>query len=184
MADDFGSMEIYGLEELEAKLAEMDNDMAGKALYGALNFASSPMVKEAKQRAPATEQAYRRYMSSGQGEATYTTTLLGKKRKGKSKKAKRGEGKFEVQQPGTLRRSIRRQRLRKIREFNEGGAAVGIFIKNKRSDLPPYYWYFVEYGTSKMPAVPFLRPAFDNNVDLAVDRFKTKLAANIEKYTE
>ena len=24
----------------------------------------------------------------------------------------------------------------------------------------PYYWRFVEFGTSKMPAKPFLRPAF------------------------
>lgn len=26
-----------------------------------------------------------------------------------------------------------------------------------------FYWFFVEYGTSKMEAQPYLRPAFDNN---------------------
>ena len=51
MADDFGSMEIQGLDELEAKLAEMDNDMAGKALFGALNVALTPVKKEAQQKA-------------------------------------------------------------------------------------------------------------------------------------
>ena len=44
----------------------------------------------------------------------------------------------------------------------------------------PNYWHFVEYGT---PPTPFLRPAFDKNVDLMVERFSDKLAKNIDKYT-
>lgn len=27
----------------------------------------------------------------------------------------------------------------------------------------PFYWRFVEFGTSKMPAKPFLRPAFEQS---------------------
>ena len=38
--------------------------------------------------------------------------------------------------------------------------------KHKHKTMP-YYWYFLEHGTSKMPAQPFVRPAFDANVKQA-----------------
>lgn len=45
-------------------------------------------------------------------------------------------------------------------------AAAGITIvarKNKRGEKQPnpFYWRFLEKGTSKMSAQPFIRPAFD-----------------------
>ena len=51
MSDDWGSVEVQGLEELEAKLAELDNKLAGKAIYGALGYALTPVVKDAKKLA-------------------------------------------------------------------------------------------------------------------------------------
>ncbi|HHH0965688.1 TPA: HK97-gp10 family putative phage morphogenesis protein, partial [Yersinia enterocolitica] len=37
-----------------------------------------------------------------------------------------------------------------------------------------FYWRFLELGTSKFPAVPFIRPAFDSKADAsaqaAIDR--------------
>ncbi|WP_145590211.1 HK97-gp10 family putative phage morphogenesis protein [Yersinia aleksiciae] len=30
-----------------------------------------------------------------------------------------------------------------------------------------FYWRFIELGTSKLPATPFIRPAFDSNADAA-----------------
>ena len=41
-------------------------------------FATNPILKEAKNRAPASEDAYHRYMSSGQGEGKTTHTKSGK----------------------------------------------------------------------------------------------------------
>ena len=180
---DWTNLEVEGLEEFEQRLGELTNKVAGNALYGALNYAMTPMLKEAKARAPATEAAYKRYMASGQGESTFVTTKFGKKRRGKSKRAKRGEGKFEIQQPGTLRRSIKRQQIRKKPEYKEG-AAVGLFVQNSKKDMKPYYWYFIEYGTAKMPATPFFRPAFDNNVEAALLRFSETLNENIDNLSE
>lgn len=39
--------------------------------------------------------------------------------------------------------------------------------KKGKAKITPFYWRFIEYGTSKMPAKPFIRPAFDSSVDKA-----------------
>lgn len=178
-ADDWTTLSIDGLEDLDARLGELSNALAGKAIYASLNYASAPMLKEAKARAPKAEAAYRRYMSSGQGESTRNG-----QRRGKSKRAKRGEGNYKIYEPGTLRRSIKRGRLTKMPEFKNKGAAIGLFVSNKKGDQPPYYWYFVEYGTAKMAATPFMRPAFDNNIESFIERFNERLDLEILKHTE
>lgn len=53
--------------------------------------------------------------------------------------------------------------------------------KSRANASDPYYWRFVEMGTSKMSARPFLRPAFESKKVAAVDVFKTALFARIEK---
>lgn len=39
--------------------------------------------------------------------------------------------------------------------------------KKGRHKSVPFYWYFLERGTSKIPAQPFVRPAFDASVKQA-----------------
>jgi HK97 gp10 family phage protein len=43
-----------------------------------------------------------------------------------------------------------------------------------------FYTRFLEFGTSKMSARPFMRPAIDNNQDIVVEKIKTTLADKIE----
>ncbi len=49
----------------------------------------------------------------------------------------------------------------------------------------PFYWRFVEFGTSKMAARPFMRPAFEARkyamVDKAMRIFRDRVQAEIEK---
>lgn len=45
---------------------------------------------------------------------------------------------------------------------------------------PAFYGRFLEYGTSKMKAQPFMRPAFGPNVGKALEAFKTRMAKGIE----
>lgn len=148
-----GQMDVQGLRELNEKLGELSNELAGKALYSALNVALTPVVKEAKQRALVAREPH---VMNG-------ITV----------------------QPGLLADSIRKKRLPKSESVGEfaQGAAMGVFVgKGKTQKLYPRYWHFIENGTSKMAATPFMRPAFDNNIDVMIDRFKEKLAKNIEKY--
>jgi HK97 gp10 family phage protein len=44
-----------------------------------------------------------------------------------------------------------------------------------------WYWKFLEFGTAKMAARPFMRPAFEAKKKEALDRIKEYLAARIEK---
>lgn len=46
---------------------------------------------------------------------------------------------------------------------------------------PQVYGRFLEFGTSKMAARPFLRPAFLNNVTAALDATKDGLAKAVER---
>lgn len=43
-----------------------------------------------------------------------------------------------------------------------------------------YYWRFLEFGTSKMPAHPFLRPAFEAQKENAIERFRAALADGVQ----
>ena len=70
---------------------------------------------------------------------------------------------------GLLKRSISVDTVR-------GSATAGVKFKKVlakkkgkkgRHKTVPFYWYFIEHGTSEMPAQPFVRPAFDANIKQA-----------------
>lgn len=44
-----------------------------------------------------------------------------------------------------------------------------------------YYGKFVEYGTAKMPARPYMRPAFDQNKEKAVQAIKDRIEKRLNK---
>ncbi len=43
----------------------------------------------------------------------------------------------------------------------------------------PWYWRFIEFGTSKAAAQPYLRPAFESKKEAAVEAIKKELAAGV-----
>jgi HK97 gp10 family phage protein len=50
---------------------------------------------------------------------------------------------------------------------------------NTRGDA--FYWWFLEFGTSKMPAQPYMRPAFETNKHAAVDLFGRSLFEDVQR---
>ncbi|MGP5406098.1 HK97-gp10 family putative phage morphogenesis protein [Psychrobacter celer] len=72
---------------------------------------------------------------------------------------------------GVLKSAIRSKQMRYTQK-----PAVGLYVAMKG-----YYWYFIENGTSKMAAAPFLRPAADSKHEEGVNKFKEKLKAEIDK---
>lgn len=53
--------------------------------------------------------------------------------------------------------------------------------KEYKTDGNTYYWRFKEFGTEKMPAEPFLRPAFESQKERALAVITDTLAKGIER---
>jgi len=90
--------------------------------------------------------------------------------------------------PGTLKRSVI---MKHIRELSSGGRQTFYVMvrhgkkyqkQGKRGTLSQdaWYWRFLEFGTRKMAARPFLRPALEARRTQAVDAIKERLRQRIE----
>ena len=147
------TIDVHGLDDLDAALAQLAINTQHKVVEQSLMSAALPMMRAAKQHAARSEQAH---------------NLLNQK-----------TGQYTLIQPGTLQNSIKRTRLKK-RE----NPTIAIRVGKKNNSAPyPYYWYFVEHGTSKMQAIPYLRPAFEATWQQVVEKFKTEMQKRIEKAT-
>lgn len=83
---------------------------------------------------------------------------------------------------GMLKKSIY---IKQIRE--ESGATQQTFFVGARSGKKyrkrgqdAYYWRFIEFGTAKLPARPFLRPAFDAKKGPAVEKIADQIKKRID----
>lgn len=54
---------------------------------------------------------------------------------------------------------------------NAQNRRAGRVGKTYQSDGRVFYWRFLELGTSKQPATPFLRPALYENIEQVTDKF-------------
>jgi HK97 gp10 family phage protein len=66
------------------------------------------------------------------------------------------------------------------------GKKVAAFKKSTgfRSDQnpdDPFYWWFLEFGTSKMAARPFLRPAFESTKDAQLTAMRKRIQAFLDR---
>lgn len=53
--------------------------------------------------------------------------------------------------------------------------------KTYQTDGRVFYWRFLEFGTSRQPATPFMRPALANNVQKVTDTFSQSFSAELDK---
>jgi HK97 gp10 family phage protein len=148
------TVRIEGLAELNRALRELPQRIANRGLRTAVYAGAKVIRDEARHRAPKAAQS------------------LGTK------------------QPsaGTLKRSVI---MKHIRELSGGGRQTFYVLvrqgkkyrnQGKRGNLSQdaWYWRFVEFGTRKMAARPFLRPALESRRREAVEAIKGRLAQRIE----
>ena len=148
------TVSIEGLAELNRALRELPQRIANRGLRTAVYAGAKVIRDEARHRAPKAAQS------------------LG------------------IKQPpaGTLKRSVI---MKHIRELSGGGRQTFYVLvrqgkkyrnQGKRGNLSQdaWYWRFVEFGTRKMAARPFLRPALESRRREAVEAIKGRLAQRIE----
>lgn len=137
------SVSVHGLDELERRLMELPEAVAGKALQTAVNAGARVIKEEAMARAPVGSVPH----------------WIGRKAKGKRV------------EPGNLRRYIRNKKMR----GSKFSAASAVYWSGNA-----FYGKFLEFGTSKMKAQPFLRAATDTKWQAAVEATKAALARRIK----
>lgn len=156
-------VEIKGLSELLTAMRQLPKEIQGKVLAGIV-------LKPAQKMRQAAKNILR-------GKTGFWTTGL-TERAIRVFKDKQNSDERAIYKVGVSMNVRGPRRRRGSTRF------MGISFKNaKVSDVnwPPFWWRYLEFGTSKMEAKPFIRPAFDNNVSAASEEIKTNLAKAIDR---
>lgn len=147
------TVRIEGLAQLDRALRELPQRLASRGLRASVYAGAKVIRDEARARAPKAAQS------------------LGAKQP----------------PPGTLKRSVI---MKHIRELSVGGRQTFYVLvrhgkkyrsQGKRGTLSQdaWYWRFLEFGTRKMSARPFLRPALESRRREAVSAIKERLTQRI-----
>lgn len=147
-----GIVKIQGLAELALRLDQLPDKLAKNVLVGAVRAAGRVMQKEARKLAPIAAVPH-------------------------ALRQKKGE-KITVQ-PGWLRKNISLWRVRDRKTAHSVEFKMGLRAPNKGPLA--YYGLFVERGTRKAKAQPYMRPAFDTQKEAAIDAMKKYLSGRIDK---
>lgn len=147
------TIQVRGMKGLLEQLTRLQADLAAKALAKAGRAAFKPVLDAAKAMAP---------RDTG---ALADSLVL------KVEKPKGDDGVFRV--------GIK---IGKGKAAKQAVIAAAAFGEGQSKGLPPARrWHFIELGTSKLAAHPFLRPALDQNAALVVELLKAQLQAQIFK---
>lgn len=158
MASGSSSIKIEGLNELRMALQQLPERIQRKALANSVAKGARIIGNDAKRRVPVLKEF----------DPRRTPGLL--------KRLIRVTRGVRRNTEAAAFVSVRRMTKKQVTEFK---AKTG----HKGADNPfdPFYWTFVEFGTSKMAARPFLRPAFDHNKEAAARAIGAELGAAIQK---
>lgn len=151
------SFQLKGLDDIQAKLANLTYDAKRKGGRAALRKAAQLVRDDAIRRAQAlddpqsAENISKNIAERWNGRLFKTTGNIG----------------FRIGVLGGARDESGKIPSKKAVKANPGGDT--------------FYWRFVEFGTENMKARPFMRPALATNVDKATDVFVTEFNKGIDR---
>ena len=148
------TFKVEGLQELDRQLRALPERVAGNALATAVSAGARVIRNEAMARAP---------VDTGALKSQIFTKRL------------RSPSPSEKMSIVGVRSGLAKYANTK-RNVRSGKAG-----KTYKTDGKTFYWKFIEFGTSKMAAKPFLRPAFDAKEQDAVLAITEKLDERIQK---
>lgn len=152
-----GNVKVEGLSQIHKALSELGRKVSNKIAVKAMREGGKIVREQARQNAPVLSQStpYRR------------AGTLKKAIKSSTKVLKNGK-------IGTVVR-VKTLTTKQIETFKVRSGKKGAL-----NPKDPYYWRFLEFGTSKMPAKPFMRPAFEQSKEKAATEIITTLKRGIE----
>lgn len=173
---------VIGGLELGKALAELTPKLEKKILRQAMRKAAKPILAQAKANAPVskptTEQRTLASNTMALGRALGATEKQVQRAASRAvanagKEAKKSGERY----PGQLRDSL------KLRAMKSKKGRIGVVVQTREGDYrgKTFYGAFVEYGTKKMAAKPYMRPAFDTKKGEAEQIITNEIRAGIEK---
>jgi HK97 gp10 family phage protein len=148
------SIKISGLRELGERMRNLSDDINKKVARQAVAAGAKIVRDDARRRAP---------KDTGNLQAAIVMKNLGKTK--------------------MTARYVVATRSGKTADVKAGKAAARSGEKDQRKLVgkDAFYGAFVEFGTVKMPARPFMRPAIDDNTQAATDAIAKRLRQRIER---
>lgn len=147
------SLSIEGWQELDKRLKALDEEVSKRLAIRAIRVGTRLMFNEVKSAAPV-----------GPGTP-------------KLRRTKNGD--IVVGDYGHLRDNIRmRQPDKRSRVAAQAGGLFEFIITTGAA----FWGRFLEEGTVKMSARPWMRPTFDGNVDAVTERVGHELKVGIDKF--
>lgn len=138
--------------QVQKALEKLPGVLQQKVVIGATRAAAKVIAEEAKENVPVDIGLLKKSISVA---------------KAKKRDTKDGHIKFYV--------------VPKSKILISSKVTVGGKRGKLKSKVNAYYAHMVEFGTSKMAAHPFLRPAFENSADKSVKAFQEYAINRVEK---
>jgi HK97 gp10 family phage protein len=157
---------IEGLAELRQVLRQLPDKIQKKALDRAVRGAAKITRDEAMRLAPVRGRTTSMEVGSGASPVTIETQRRGEARFIRNQR-KKGRWSALFRLPGYLRRHIAVRRVRT-------GPEMALFTVGPTRSA--FYGMFLEFGTRKISARPFLRPAWDATKERVLENIKRRLA--------
>ncbi len=166
---------LQGIEELTAKFGAINYDLKFKGGRFSLRKAADIV------RISAKKNAYKINDWETANTIAENVVLRFSNKRFKSS----GDLMFRVGVLGGARLTSEAQRRRKRRKSGAGLTLEELGeISGKGKDNPggdTFYWRFVEFGTEKTSAHPFMRPALENNVSSATKEFVSQYGKSMNR---
>jgi HK97 gp10 family phage protein len=145
------TIEVKGLKELEDQLVKLAGAVSPGQLLGVTRESMKGVLDTARSLVPKRTGSL------------YDAITITTKRQGKGLAGAVATGGIAI------------RKVRKGHVGTRGAKGAG-----EKAD-PRRYWHLVEFGTSKTAAHPFLRPAFDQNVNAMIEAVHRGLVKRIDR---
>lgn len=153
-------LQVGGLRELGEQLRKVNEQMDKRIAVQATGAAARVVRNAAQEKAAVSEKAhYVRLQASDKGSNSGAVLV----------------------QPGNLKKNIVAKKTPK-KYLGDLTSAHLVAVRGKKKDgYAARYGRLVEFGTIKMSPLPFLRPAFDQNIQRALEAMKEALSKGIAR---